>query len=49
MDMTAAVNSARQLAQPGDLVLFSPACASFDMYDNYEQRGEIFTACVEAL
>jgi UDP-N-acetylmuramoylalanine--D-glutamate ligase len=37
-----AVSSARQMAQPGDVVLLSPACTSYDAYENFEQRGEHF-------
>lgn len=47
--MEEAVNIAASGAQAGDMVLLSPACASLDMYKNYEQRGEVFTRAVEAL
>jgi UDP-N-acetylmuramoylalanine--D-glutamate ligase len=36
------VSTARQLAHRGDVVLLSPACSSYDMFDNYEQRGRVF-------
>ena len=36
-------------AQPGDAVLLSPACSSYDMFKNYEQRGATFRRIVEAL
>ncbi|MFZ1728800.1 MAG: UDP-N-acetylmuramoyl-L-alanine--D-glutamate ligase [Bacteroidota bacterium] len=45
-DMLEAVNIARMAAQPGDVGMLSPACASFDMYDNFEHRGEVFKECV---
>jgi UDP-N-acetylmuramoylalanine--D-glutamate ligase len=40
---------ARSLTRPGDAVLLSPACSSFDMFENAEQRGDQFTAWVNAL
>ncbi|HYA39488.1 MAG TPA: UDP-N-acetylmuramoyl-L-alanine--D-glutamate ligase [Candidatus Methylomirabilis sp.] len=46
-DMHNAVRRAAGLAQPGDVVLLSPACASFDMFRNYEHRAEVFRAAVQ--
>ncbi len=44
-----AVQTAQRLAQRGDMVLFSPACASFDWFENYEQRGSVFKELVKNL
>jgi UDP-N-acetylmuramoylalanine--D-glutamate ligase len=44
-----AVAQAYRLAKTGELVLLSPACASFDMFNNYEHRGQVFVELVRAL
>lgn len=48
-DMEDCVRTAAKLSETGDTVLLSPACASWDMYDNFEQRGEHFKNCVSRL
>ncbi|MDI6748830.1 MAG: UDP-N-acetylmuramoyl-L-alanine--D-glutamate ligase [Rhodocyclaceae bacterium] len=48
-DMADAVRTAARLAQTGDAVLLSPACASFDMFKNYAHRAEVFRAAVAEL
>ncbi|MBI4557476.1 MAG: UDP-N-acetylmuramoyl-L-alanine--D-glutamate ligase [Candidatus Hydrogenedentes bacterium] len=45
-DMDEAVRVAFDVAVPNDVVLLSPACASFDMYENFEHRGRVFKAAV---
>ena len=47
-DLEHAVRDAAEAAQPGEVVLLAPACASFDAYRDYEARGEHFRALVEA-
>lgn len=47
--MEAAIMLARKIAAPPQVVLLSPACSSFDMYDNYEQRGRVFKGIVNAI
>jgi UDP-N-acetylmuramoylalanine--D-glutamate ligase len=47
--MDGAVREGRRLAAPGDVVLLSPACASFDWFDNYEHRGRVFKELVMQL
>lgn len=48
-DMEECVAKAWNAAKPGDVVLLSPACASWDMYDNFEQRGDHFKECAQKL
>lgn len=48
-DMAEAVHLSASLAQAGDAVLMSPACASFDMFRNYVHRAQVFIAAVQAL
>jgi UDP-N-acetylmuramoylalanine--D-glutamate ligase len=47
-DLEHAVRLARGLAGPGEVVLLSPACASYDQYPDFEARGDHFRALVEA-
>jgi UDP-N-acetylmuramoylalanine--D-glutamate ligase len=47
--LEAAVRDAHEHAQPGDVVLLSPACSSFDMFRDYAERGRIFKSLVQAL
>lgn len=47
--MSEAVKQAATVARAGDIVLLSPACASYDMFRNYEDRGDVFVNTVEAL
>ena len=48
-DLNSAVKDAHSIAQPGDVVLLSPGCASFDQFKNFEDRGNFFKSTVRAL
>ena len=47
--LQAAVLAAKNCAKPGDIVILSPACASFDMFKNFEERGNAFKTMVNQL
>lgn len=49
ISMEAAVATAARIAKKGDVVLLSPACASFDMFRDYQHRGDVFMECVVGL
>ena len=48
-NMSDALETANQFAQPGETILLSPACASFDEFDNYVKRGEEFERLVHQM
>jgi UDP-N-acetylmuramoylalanine--D-glutamate ligase len=47
--LESALHKANAAAEPGDVVLLAPACASFDQFKNYEQRGQLFKETVRGL
>ena len=48
-NMQTAVSQAYRLGKNGDSILLSPACSSFDQFQNYEERGRVFKECVFSL
>jgi len=48
-DFETCINRARRESEPNSVVLLSPACASFDMFENYEERGKVFKQLVNNL
>ena len=49
MILTRPLRDAAAHARPGDVVLLSPACSSFDQFNNYAERGRVFKQLVQAL
>ncbi len=49
LDMKVAVEVAAKVSKPGDIVLMSPACASLDMFQDYRERGDVFSNAVKQL
>ena len=49
MTLESALKRAAAVAQPGDIVLLAPACASFDQFRNYEHRGKVFKEVVREI
>jgi UDP-N-acetylmuramoylalanine--D-glutamate ligase len=47
--LESAIRAAQEIALPGDVVVLSPGCSSFDMFDNYEHRGEMFSMVVRKM
>ena len=48
-DLAGAVKEAKAAAQPGDIVVLSPACAAFDRFKNFMERGQVFKQLVQEL
>jgi UDP-N-acetylmuramoylalanine--D-glutamate ligase len=48
-NLSQAIYNAKEVAEKGDVILLSPACASFDMFKNFEQRGDMFRDIVNKL
>ena len=49
MDLDEALSLAQNYSQPGDIILLSPGCASFDQFDNFEDRGNHFKDLVNTM
>ena len=48
-NLTEAIDLSQKITEDGDVLLFSPACASWDMYKNFEERGDEFISLVEKI
>jgi UDP-N-acetylmuramoylalanine--D-glutamate ligase len=49
MDLNKALTLAQNYSQPGDIILLSPGCASFDEFDSFEHRGDYFRGLVSSM